>query len=158
MENGENEYPMDDDHTHTVTPSHIPHPHVLVLRYQKNLAYNLHRIMFSLSRSMRSPAIRVCERFITRQSKAVRSFSQQLPPDDPQAQFQPSPPEELNMEMAIGIQDANQLFLKHGIGKQRLELLATDTDMPLVIKWQRMMQIYLGMQREYFQGHLNFFW
>jgi hypothetical protein len=50
------------------------------------------------------------------------------------------------MEMAIGIQDANQLFLRHGIGHQRLELLAGDEGMPLVIKWQRMMQIYLGMQ------------
>jgi len=50
------------------------------------------------------------------------------------------------MEMAIGIQDANQLFLKHGVGQQRLKLLAEDPNMPLVIKWQRMMQIYLGMQ------------
>lgn len=50
------------------------------------------------------------------------------------------------MEMAIGIQDANQLFLRHGIGQQRLQLLAEDQNMPLVIKWQRMMQIYLGMQ------------
>jgi hypothetical protein len=53
------------------------------------------------------------------------------------------------MEMAIGIQDANHLFLCHGVGNQRLELLAEDPNMPLVIKWQRMMQIYLGMQREF---------
>lgn len=78
-----------------------------------------------------------------------RSFStQQLPPDDPQAQFQAKPPTELNMEMAKGIQTANHLILKHGVGRQRLELLANESDesMPLVLKWQRMMEIYLGAQ------------
>ena len=78
---------------------------------------------------------------------------QQLPPDDPQAQFRPTPPTELNMEMAKGIQSANHLILKYGVGRQRLELLAKDEDesdssmpMPLVVKWQRMMEIYLGAQ------------
>lgn len=79
-----------------------------------------------------------------------RFFSSQhpLPPDDPQAQFQAKPPVELNMEMAQGIQTANHLILKHGVGRQRLELLAKETDstMPLVLKWQRMMEIYLGAQ------------
>ena len=71
-----------------------------------------------------------------------------LPPNDPQAQFQAKPPVELNMEMAQGIQTANHLILKHGVGRQRLELLAKETDssMPLVLKWQRMMEIYLGAQ------------
>jgi hypothetical protein len=51
------------------------------------------------------------------------------------------------MEMAEGIQNANQLILKHGVGRQRLELLAKNGDeMPLVMKWQRMMEIYLGAQ------------
>lgn len=76
------------------------------------------------------------------------SDAQQLPPDDPQAQFQATPPTELNMEMAKGIQTANHLILKHGVGRQRLELLSKESDssMPLVIKWQRMMEIYLGAQ------------
>lgn len=67
-----------------------------------------------------------------------RSFSsnQQLPPDDPQAQFKPIPPPELNLEMAKGIQTANHLILKYGVGRQRLELLSKENDgMPLVIKW-----------------------
>jgi len=72
--------------------------------------------------------------------------SQQLPPDDPQAQFQATPPTELNMEMAQGIQTANHLILKHGVGRQRLELLSKENTMPLVVKWQRMMEIYLGAQ------------
>lgn len=83
--------------------------------------------------------------------QSQRFFSsdmQQLPPDDPQAQFKPTPPTELNMEMAKGIQTANHLILKYGVGRQRLELLAKESDstMPLVIKWQRMMEIYLGAQ------------
>ena len=80
-----------------------------------------------------------------------RHFSsdmQQLPPDDPQVQFKPTPPTELNMEMAKGIQTANHLILKYGVGRQRLELLSKEADskMPLVVKWQRMMEIYLGAQ------------
>jgi hypothetical protein len=74
-----------------------------------------------------------------------RSFSS-LPRDDPQASFKPTAPSKLNLEMADGIQQANQLILKHGVGKQRLELLAKDKSMPLVTKWQRMMEIYLGAQ------------
>ena len=78
-----------------------------------------------------------------------RSFSfgnEQLPPDDPQALFKPIPPTELNLEMAKGIQTANHLILKYGVGRQRLKLLSKDNDMPLVIKWQRMMEVYLGAQ------------
>jgi len=83
--------------------------------------------------------------------KSRLSFSsgaQTLPPDDPQAQFKPTPPTELNMEMAKGIQTANHLILKYGVGRQRLELLSKESDSttPLVVKWQRMMEIYLGAQ------------
>ena len=76
-----------------------------------------------------------------------RFFSSQLPPDDPQATFRPTPPTKLNLEMAEGIQNANQLILKYGVGSQRLELLSKDTSSDnLVAKWQRMMEIYLGAQ------------
>mmetsp|Transcript_9851 Transcript_9851/g.23988 ORF Transcript_9851/g.23988 Transcript_9851/m.23988 type:complete len:326 (-) Transcript_9851:59-1036(-) len=80
--------------------------------------------------------------------RRLSSDMQALPPDDPQAQFQAKPPTELNMEMAKGIQSANHLILKYGVGRQRLELLSkeADSNMPLVIKWQRMMEIYLGAQ------------
>lgn len=76
----------------------------------------------------------------------VRNFSTQIPPDDPQAQFKPEPPKEMNMEIAEGIQNANKLILRHGVGNQRLKLLAQTPEMPLVLKWQRMMEIYLGAQ------------
>jgi len=80
-----------------------------------------------------------------------RSFSsdkQQIPPDNPQIQFKPTPPTELNMEMAKGIQIANHLILKYGVGRQRLELLSKEPDSstPFVVKWQQMMEIYLGAQ------------
>jgi hypothetical protein len=77
---------------------------------------------------------------------SIRSFSSPLPPDDPQTQFKAEPPKDLNNEMAEGIQKANLLILKHGVGNQRLKLLAQDENMPLVLKWQRMMEIYLGAQ------------
>jgi hypothetical protein len=86
---------------------------------------------------------------VFRRSNNRRSFSfgnEQLPPDDPQALFKPIPPTELNLEMAKGIQTANHLILKYGVGRQRLILLSKDNDMPLVIKWQRMMEVYLGAQ------------
>jgi len=50
------------------------------------------------------------------------------------------------MEMAKGIQTANHLILKYGVGKQRLQLLSKESELPLVVKWQRMMEIYLGAQ------------
>jgi hypothetical protein len=56
------------------------------------------------------------------------------------------PPTKLNIEMARGIQNGNKLILRHGVGQQRLQLLATQSDLPLVKKWQRMMEIYLGAQ------------
>lgn len=76
----------------------------------------------------------------------IRSFASSLPPDDPQGSFVARPPPKLNMEMARGIQEGNKLILRHGVGQQRLQLLATQSGLPLVTKWQRMMEIYLGAQ------------
>ena len=58
-----------------------------------------------------------------------------------QENFQAKPPTSLNMEMAQGIQNANLLILRHGVGRQRLEMLAKDDTLPLVVKWQRMMEV-----------------
>lgn len=79
-------------------------------------------------------------------STAVRSFASALPPDDPQATFRAVPPKSLNIQMARGIQSANQLILRYGVGQQRLKLLSQTPNLPLVQKWQRMMEIYLGAQ------------
>ena len=66
--------------------------------------------------------------------------------NDPQASFVAKPPAKLNEDIARGIQHGNQLILRHGVGYQRLQLLSTQSDLPLVRKWQRMMEIYLGAQ------------
>lgn len=99
--------------------------------------------MFSISRCLRSNVvIRASERLghgLKNQRlptvHSIRSFSSQSPfgPNDPQTQFKAKPPTELNHEMAEGIQNANMLILKHGVGNQRLKLLAEDEEMPLVV-------------------------
>jgi hypothetical protein len=50
--------------------------------------------------------------------------------------------------MAFGIQNATELFVKHGVGMQKLKEIAKeprDTN-TLVHRWQRMMEAYLGSQ------------
>jgi hypothetical protein len=74
----------------------------------------------------------------------------QAPPQSPLSQ-QGHPPSDLNEEMAHGVQEATQLFIKHGLGKQALTFLGQrappegDTS-TLVARWQEMMQTYLGCQ------------
>lgn len=55
------------------------------------------------------------------------------------------PPKTINDEMALGIQDAVDLFIRHGIGRQRLQSLAA-AKMPTVQKWQIMMECYMATQ------------
>ena len=85
-------------------------------------------------------------------AQTTRSFSSSVPvtPRSPLAQ-NPSPLKQLTEETAIGIQNATQLFIQHGLGQQALTELATrapsggDTN-TLVERWQLMMQTYLGCQ------------
>jgi hypothetical protein len=100
----------------------------------------------SLSRSLRPRFLRgtVTKSSILRQhAPVVGSSSRFVATHNPQENFQPKPPSSLNMEMAQGIQDANLLILRHGVGRQRLEVLAKDDSLPLVQKWQRMMEVSL---------------
>lgn len=58
------------------------------------------------------------------------------------------PPYSLTKEMAFGIQKSTELFVKHGVGMQKLKDIAKeprDTN-TLVQRWQRMMEAYLGSQ------------
>lgn len=51
--------------------------------------------------------------------------------------------------MAIGVQDATTLFLKHGLGKRRLDEIAKAAGQgpdTIVSRWQRMMEAFLGTQ------------
>ncbi|KAI2499979.1 hypothetical protein MHU86_14502 [Fragilaria crotonensis] len=42
--------------------------------------------------------------------------------------------------------------MKYGIGRQRLEEIYLDVDLPIVIKWQRCMEVYLGVQLHVLAG------
>lgn len=118
---------------HTSWFTFIPNRALRSIYNCKSTSHPLHSLTFSSSSN--------------RLSFSTFDHSQQLPPDDPQDQFRATPPTELNLEMAKGIQTANHLILKYGVGRQRLEILAKENDdVPLVVKWQRMMEIYLGAQ------------
>jgi hypothetical protein len=57
-------------------------------------------------------------------------------------------PKVLTTEMAMGCQDAMKLFLKHGLGMQRLKDIAKNANESntLVQRWQRMMEAFIGTQ------------
>ena len=52
----------------------------------------------------------------------------------------------MNEEIAMGVQYATRMFMRHGIGKQRLDEISMDSSLPLVNKWQKMMESFLGTQ------------
>ena len=57
-------------------------------------------------------------------------------------------PFSLTKEIAVGIQDSTALFIKHGVGMQKLQMIAQEAGNTetLVNRWQRMMEAYLGTQ------------
>jgi len=60
--------------------------------------------------------------------------------------FQFTAPENLSVEMAEGIADATQFYIRYGVANQRLKALAADETLPAVLKWQKLMEIYLHAQ------------
>jgi hypothetical protein len=62
------------------------------------------------------------------------------------------PPAFLDEEMAVGVQNATQLFLNHGLGKRKLELIAKEKERSLVDRWQEMMGAFLGSQAHVLAG------
>lgn len=58
------------------------------------------------------------------------------------------PPSSINRDMAFGIQSATKMFIKDGVGYQRLNEIAKDSgdSKTLVTRWQRMMEAFLGTQ------------
>jgi len=57
-------------------------------------------------------------------------------------------PKVLTTEMAVGCQDAMKLFLKHGLGMQRLKDIAKNANESntLVQRWTLMMEAFIGTQ------------
>lgn len=85
----------------------------------------------------------------TLQSKSttlLRSFTTPSLDNSVSENFVPSPPTKLTVEMAEGIADATQFYVRHGVAKQRLESLSKQTDLPAVVKWQKMMEVFLTTQ------------
>ena len=66
--------------------------------------------------------------------------------------FEPKPPPELTTDMAEGIVDATQFYVRHGIAHQRFLALAQAPDVPAVSRWQKMMEIYLMAQAHVIAG------
>jgi hypothetical protein len=59
---------------------------------------------------------------------------------------EPRPPAAMDEEIAMGIQRATQMYMRHGIGKQRLDEIYADSSMPFIARWQKMMESFLGTQ------------
>lgn len=60
--------------------------------------------------------------------------------------FVAKPPAKLTFEMAEGIADATQFYVRYGVSNQRLRELAKETEVPAVVRWQKMMEVYLTTQ------------
>jgi hypothetical protein len=62
------------------------------------------------------------------------------------------PPLKLKREIVQGVQRTVFLYLRHGMGRQRLLELKDDDSLPLVLKWQRCMEIYHAIQCHVLSG------
>lgn len=65
-----------------------------------------------------------------------------------QLQQPQDPPSSITKEIAYGIQNTNELFIRHGIARRKLEDLAKDAgnEETLVERWQKMMEAFLSTQ------------
>eukprot|EP00560_Eucampia_antarctica_P007864 CAMPEP_0197824916 /NCGR_PEP_ID=MMETSP1437-20131217/2101_1 /TAXON_ID=49252 ORGANISM="Eucampia antarctica, Strain CCMP1452" /NCGR_SAMPLE_ID=MMETSP1437 /ASSEMBLY_ACC=CAM_ASM_001096 /LENGTH=270 /DNA_ID=CAMNT_0043424723 /DNA_START=170 /DNA_END=982 /DNA_ORIENTATION=+ len=65
-----------------------------------------------------------------------------------------TPPAVLTEEMAFGIQDSTKLFIRHGLGMQRLKNISNESvdSKTLVPRWQMMMEAFIGTQLHVLAG------
>jgi len=66
--------------------------------------------------------------------------------------FVPQPPTKLTEEMAESITDMTQMYIRYGAANQRLKILAKEKDIPIVFKWQKMMEIFFHAQLHIVNG------
>jgi hypothetical protein len=57
--------------------------------------------------------------------------------------FKPQSPKEITIEIAEGIADTTQFYMRYGLSRQRLEFLA-QSEQPVLHKWQKMMEVFLS--------------
>lgn len=60
--------------------------------------------------------------------------------------FTPKEPTKISTDMASGILDTTDFYCRHGISKQRFDQLAAAPQLPIIYKWQKMMEIYMTTQ------------
>lgn len=104
--------------------------------------------------------LRPTQRFVSRiprlslnpRSPRARHFSSALNIPGVDDGFKPQAPTKLTAEMAEGIVDATQFYIRHGISHQRLVALAEVEDIPALTRWQKMMEIYLTAQAHVVAG------
>lgn len=75
--------------------------------------------------------------------KIDRAFLSTPSLDDDDDDFTPQSPAEITLEIAEGIADTTQFYMRHGLSRQRLEFLAK-TEQPVLHKWQKMMEVFLS--------------
>jgi len=68
--------------------------------------------------------------------------------------FQPQPPTSINKEIAFGIQNTTQMYLKYGVSHEKLMDIAKESGEKetLVTRWQRMMETFLSTQVHVISG------
>jgi hypothetical protein len=91
-----------------------------------------------------SSTLRQGKSFFRPPQDAIRSFSTSK--DLMEKEFEPTQPSSLTIEMAEGIADATQFYIRHGVSNQRLRHLAADPNMAVITKWQKMMEVFLLTQ------------
>jgi len=81
-------------------------------------------------------------------SVLARALSSTSPPTPSTTMPSNNSPLSVNKEMAFDIQTATKMYVKYGIGNQRLSELSKESgdSKTLVSRWQRMMEAFLGTQ------------
>lgn len=77
-----------------------------------------------------------------------------VPPKKQGQVVHPIPPTSLTKDMAYGIQDAVELFVRCGVGHQKFKALSKESGdvNTLVSRWQQMMEAFLGTQLHVLSG------
>jgi len=93
-------------------------------------------------------------RLLKARGNCATAISRHLSTTPPTPEQPIRPPFSLTKEMAVGIQNATELFVNHGVGMQKLQDISTEAGdtKTLVNRWQRMMEAYLGTQVHVLSG------
>ena len=94
------------------------------------------------------------QQFSRSASLSTTTDSSSIPPKAAPGQNQFNPPLTLTEEIAFGIQNATQLYIRHGLGMQRLKSIAekAGNSKTLVPRWQMMMESFIGTQLHVLAG------